>query len=66
MYKGSTSDFGSESRGSNPLGATPIDVIITFALWLIPIALIVCEDSKSLFFIVFVSYLFLILKKKSK
>nr|DAG97087.1 MAG TPA: hypothetical protein [Crassvirales sp.] len=29
-------------------------------------ALIVCEDSKSLFFIIFVSYLFLILKKKSK
>ena len=29
LYKGSTSDFGSECRGSNPLGATIKNLILS-------------------------------------
>ena len=63
---GSTTGFGPVCGGSSPPGTTAVDVMIRFALWRTSKALIVCEDSKSLFFIVFVQYLFLILKKKSK
>lgn len=52
-YKGSTSDFGSESRGSNPLGATINAKYFFFIVLIVRISFVVLLVEKliALFFL---------------
>lgn len=78
MYKGSTSDFGSESRGSNPLRATIIKLIgschndnkrvlsLRFGLGMkVPCLVLLVEKLIALFFFICTECVRTIIKKKS-
>ena len=63
MYKGSTTVFGSVSGGSNPPMVTTINLKLDLPYG-VHLKLLLSVKIVRAYFIVFVSYLFLILKKK--